>query len=73
MAHPIIPDCYDPVYQAEQREAEWDTFAKKLPVCTVCRQKLSPGTKFHTASCVVVCASCLEELNENLEIVEDPE
>lgn len=70
---PIIPDCYDPVRQAERREAEWDNFIEKLPACTLCRKTLFPGEKFHTASYMIVCHSCVEELNENIEIVEDPE
>ena len=68
-----LPDCYDPVFQAQEREAEWDRFAANLPVCTLCRKKLLPGQKFHAACYMVVCPSCVEELNENYEFVEDPE
>ena len=66
-----IPDCYDPVHQAEQREAEWDRLVENLPVCTLCRKTIFPGGKLHTANCMVVCPSCVEELNENIEILED--
>lgn len=66
-----IPDCFDPVYQEEQRQAKWDRFIDKLPVCTLCRKLLLPGQKIHTASFMVVCSSCVEELNENVEIVEE--
>lgn len=69
----IIPDCYDPVRQAERREAEWDSFIEKLPACTLCRKTMFPGEKIHIASFMIVCHSCVEELNENIEIVEDPE
>lgn len=68
-----IPNCYDPVYQAEQREAEWDRFVEKLPVCTLCRCRISPGNKIHTAHKMVVCASCVETLNDDFEFVEEPE
>ncbi len=65
-----IPACYDPVAQEDCRQARWDCFAAKLPECTLCRKKLLPGDKFHTAGCMAVCPSCVEELNENIEIVE---
>ena len=66
----LIPDCYDPVFQEERREAEWDAFADTLPVCTLCHRKLYPGDKFHTASHWIVCPRCVEELQENEDIVE---
>ncbi len=28
MIQPDYPDCYDPVIQAEQREAQWDRWLK---------------------------------------------
>lgn len=65
-----IPDCYDPVYQEERRQAQWDKYAEDLPVCTLCRRRLYPGDKFHTARFMVVCTSCTDELNENVDIVE---
>lgn len=68
-----IPKCYDPAHQAERREAEWDRFVEKLPTCTLCRRKLFPGQKLHTASYMIVCDSCVEELNDDYEIVEEPE
>lgn len=65
-----IPDCYDPVYQEEHRQAELDKFLDSLPCCTLCNRTLYPGDKFHTASYMIVCPSCVEELNENKDIVE---
>lgn len=65
-----LPDCYDPVFQVERREAEWDAFVDMLPVCTLCKRKLYPGDKFHTASYWIVCPRCVEELQENEDIVE---
>lgn len=65
-----IPDCYDPVAQEERRQTRWDRAVDKLPMCTLCRKKLFPGDKFHTAGCMAVCPSCVEELNENIEILE---
>lgn len=66
----MIPDCYEPYFQEEQMQKELDDLADMLPVCTLCRRRLYPGDKFHTARCMIVCASCLEELMENEEIVE---
>lgn len=66
-----IPDCYDPVAQAEQREAEWDSFMEKLPICTLCGTRIRPGDKVHAAHSQVVCASCVEILNDDYEILEE--
>lgn len=66
----MIPDCYDPVYQEERRQREWDEFADELPTCHLCRRRLYPGDKFHVANFFIVCACCKEELDENEEIVE---
>lgn len=67
-----IPDCYDPIHQVEKREADWDRFAANLPVCKLCRKAMHPGQKIHTASCMIVCSSCVEILNDNFEILEEP-
>lgn len=64
------PDCYDPVYQEERRQAEWDRFAEHLPVCTLCRRRLYPGDKFHTACYMIVCTFCKDELDDNEDVVE---
>ena len=66
----MFPDCYDPVFQEERRQKEWDEYADTLLVCTLCKRKLYPGDKFHTASYMVVCPRCAEELQENEDIVE---
>lgn len=68
---PEIPVCYDPVFQEDRRQARWDELADTLPVCTLCRRQLYPGAKFHTASFMVVCTGCVEELVENIDIVEE--
>lgn len=66
-----IPNGYDPVVQEERRQAQWDRIAKNTPECVLCRKKLLPGDKFHAAGCMAVCSSCVEELNENIEISEE--
>lgn len=66
-----IPDCYDPVVQEERRQASWDKTVKSLPECSLCRKKIFPGEKFHTAGRMAVCPSCVGELNENIEILEE--
>lgn len=69
--YPEIPNCYDPAHQAEQREAEWDRFVEKLPVCTLCRARIFPGNKVHTAHFMAVCSPCVETLIEDYEILEE--
>lgn len=66
----MIPYCYDPVYQEEQRQMVFDKLHDNLPVCTFCRRVLYPGDKFHTARHQIVCTSCKEELDENVDVVE---
>jgi hypothetical protein len=66
----LIPDCYDPVCQEEQRQKEWDEFAEGLPTCHLCRRRLYPGMRYHVANFFVVCSYCKEELDENEETVE---
>lgn len=65
-----IPNCYDPVQQAERREEHWDDYVMKLPACTLCKRRLYPGTKFYTAHYQIVCPSCKDELEDNVDIVE---
>lgn len=65
-----LPDCYNPIAQEDRRQAEWDELADLLPVCALCRRRLYPGDKFHTASHMVVCPRCLEELNDSEDEVE---
>lgn len=66
----MIPECYDPICQEERRQMEMDRMRGVLPCCALCRRTLYPGGKFYTARHQVVCPSCLEELEENEEIVE---
>ena len=64
-----IPDCYDPVYQAEQLALEQDKLMEKTLCCSICRCTLYHGDKYHEYRGVVVCSFCLEELNENADFV----
>lgn len=65
-----IPDCYDPVSQAEQREKDWDDHISQLPRCVLCSRVIYPGSKFHAAHYKTVCTSCKEELDGDVDIVE---
>lgn len=38
-----IPECYDPVYQEELRQRQWDARQLRLPKCVSCRQPLDHG------------------------------
>lgn len=65
-----IPDCYDPVRQAELLAAEEDRASRLLPYCILCGNTLYPGCKFHMAQYQCVCEYCMNELKENEDIVE---
>lgn len=65
-----IPNCYDPIYQAERLAMEQDKLIEHTYQCHLCRRTMYPGDKFHTAHYQVVCPSCFGELQENIEIVE---
>lgn len=65
-----IPKCYDPVRQAERRQAIVDEFVKSLPHCTLCESAIFPGTKYHEAFRKPVCRYCFEQLESNIEFVE---
>lgn len=65
-----IPSCYDPIYQAEQLALEQDKLMENAVQCSVCRRTLYPGDKCHAHRKVIVCPSCLEELEDNIEIIE---
>lgn len=65
-----IPSCYDPIYQAEQLALEQDKLMENAVQCSVCRRTLYPGDKCHAHRQVIVCPSCLEELQDNIEIIE---
>ncbi len=60
----------DPAYEEDRRQLEWDKFAENLPICTLCRRRLYPGVKFHTARYQIVCTRCKEELDESEDVVE---
>lgn len=64
-----MPNCYDPVYQAERLAMEQDRLMENTVQCTICRRTLYPGDKIHVAQFFVVCPSCYEELGENIETV----
>lgn len=64
-----IPNCYDPVYQAERLALEQDNLMENTVCCNVCRRTMYPGDKIHAAQFFVVCPSCFEELGENIETV----
>ena len=61
-----FPICYDPVYQAEKREASWDKL--RYPSCCLCGSKIFPGEKVYSAHNRSVCADCKEELDDNMDI-----
>lgn len=65
-----IPDCYDPVYQAERREAKWDAYIKPLRRCDLCHTSIYPGNRYRECFNGTVCSDCFEELSE-YELIEE--
>ena len=65
-----MSDCYEAYRQEERRQAAWDIHLEKLPTCVICGQKIMDGEDVHEARGKCVCASCMEELNENIGYVE---
>ena len=65
-----IPPCYDPVYQEERRQADFDEFVDSLPHCIICGSAIFPGDKYHEAYRKPVCDDCFDELAENFDFVE---
>lgn len=66
-----IPDCYDPVYQAERRERDWDEYRSRNPTCNLCRCTIPAGTPYRECFAGEVCESCFEELEENIRMNEE--
>ena len=66
----MIPDCYDPVYQEERRQWEWDETLCRCPECALCKRKILPDEPYHYTENHSVCFECFDELAENEGIVE---
>ena len=65
-----IPDCWEADYQDMQRQREWDEHLEMLPTCAICGHKIMDGEDVYETRGKSVCASCMEELTENLSYVE---
>lgn len=66
----MIPDCYDPVYQEERRQREWDNTLSKCPICRLCGLRILPDLPYRFTGTTAVCATCFDDLSENEGIVE---
>lgn len=66
-----MPDCYDPVRQAEWLESRRDKYTENLNKCALCDDILYPGTSCREANGKYVCKYCFDQLEGNVEIVED--
>lgn len=64
-----IPNCYDPVYQEERRQAEADRAISMRPVCACCRKSVIPGRPYYTLSIkkdlCTICEDCKGDLEES--------
>lgn len=70
-----IPDCYDPVYQEERRQAALDRREAHFPVCGCCGHRIYGGEKFFPLNVqketLIVCEDCMGEAQDNVCTVED--
>ena len=66
----MIPDCYEAYAQEERRQRYLDEYTAKLPTCCICGLKIMEGEETHETRGKCVCASCMEELEENVNYVE---
>lgn len=69
-----IPDCYDPVYQAEARESDWDSHSSRFPVCERCGAPITDFKLIHIEKHAefyhLSCIEAMEEFNEAAEMEE---
>lgn len=65
-----MPDFYDPVYQEEQRQREWDEIAEDIPVCSCCGRQVHPNDKFYEVGQIVLCFDCKVDLDESERILD---
>lgn len=61
-----IPDCYDPIYQAERREAEADKQREQTLPCALCDDLIFPYEKYHAVNGKAICNFCAAEIAENV-------
>ena len=66
----MMPDCYEAHLQEERRQMSWDEHLEKLPTCCICGHKIMEGEDVYETRGKSVCASCMEELTENVGCVE---
>lgn len=64
-----IPNCYDPVYQEERRQAQADRAVSQRPVCVCCFKPVQPGRPYYKISVqkelYTICEDCKEDLDES--------
>lgn len=69
-----IPNCYDPVYQEERRQAEADRAISLRPVCACCCKPVILGRPFYTLAVqkelCTICEDCKDVLDESEQILE---
>ena len=64
-----IPNCYDPIYQEERRQAEADRAVSSRPVCVCCFNPVRSHRPYYTLSVnkelCAICEDCKEDLDES--------
>lgn len=65
-----MPDCYEAYRQEDRQQREMDLYMEKLPACCICGDKIPEGEKAHKTRGKLVCAYCMDELEEDYFFVE---
>lgn len=68
----MIPDCYDPVFQAEQLAREQDLYMDSLPECSICEGRIYPGKAIfflrYKRQDLTLCRNCVQEIIDSKEL-----
>ena len=65
----MIPDCYDPAFQEERRQREWDEWSAQFPECICCGHRIFPGKRYRTAFRKRICEECVAQLIDEEDLI----
>lgn len=67
-----IPECYEPWRQADAREAKWDSYLSRFPVCERCGAPIMDSKLIyiekHDEFYHLSCIEAMEEFNDAAEV-----
>lgn len=69
------PDCYDPIYQAERQEDEWERTLQSCPKCDICGSLICVGDRYCVLTgrgiSVTLCGDCIDEVTTEEKVFEE--